>query len=75
MVWDWCMDLMADWAICLAVKVTNAQPEKKRRQHNNEMDRRMAGKRWVVRGAGVYLTTTESIRASKDPALLYLSIW
>lgn len=29
MVWDWCMDLMADWAICLAVKVTNAQPVKK----------------------------------------------
>lgn len=26
MVWDWCMDLMAAWAICLAVNVTNAQP-------------------------------------------------
>lgn len=32
MVWDWCMDLMADWAICLAVKVTNAHPESKK--HN-----------------------------------------
>lgn len=28
MVWDWCMDLMADCAICLAVKVTNAQPKR-----------------------------------------------
>lgn len=74
MVWDWCMDLMADWAICLAVKVTNAQPEKKRRQHN-EMDRRIAVKKWVLKHAGVYLTTTESIWASKYPALLYLSIW
>lgn len=27
MVWDWCMDLMADWAICLAVNVTNAHPD------------------------------------------------
>lgn len=32
MVWDWCMDLMADWAICLAVNVTNAQPESEK--HN-----------------------------------------
>lgn len=31
-VWDWCMDLMADWAICLAVNVTNAQPESEK--HN-----------------------------------------
>lgn len=30
MVWDWCMDLMADWAICLAVNVTNAQPERQK---------------------------------------------
>lgn len=74
MVWDWCMDLMADWAICLAVKVTNAQPEKKRRQHNNEMDCGIAGKKWVLKRAGVYLTTTESIWASEYPALLYLSI-
>lgn len=26
MVCDWCIDLMADWAICLAVNVTKAQP-------------------------------------------------
>jgi len=32
MVWDWCMDLMADWDICRAVNVTNAQP--KREKHN-----------------------------------------
>lgn len=32
MVWDWCMDLMADWAICRAVNVTNAQPESEK--HN-----------------------------------------
>ena len=25
-VWDWCIDLMADSAICLAVNVTNAHP-------------------------------------------------
>lgn len=30
MVCDWCMDLMADWAICLAVNVTNAQPERQK---------------------------------------------
>lgn len=30
MVWLWCIDLMADWAICRAVNVTNAQPENKK---------------------------------------------
>lgn len=44
MVWDWCMDLMADWAICLAVNVTNAQPEEKKTQHNHEADRRIVAK-------------------------------
>lgn len=74
MVWDWCMDLMADWAICLAVKVTNAQPERKRRQHDSETERGVAVKKWVLQCAGVYFTTTESVWAPKYPALLYLSI-
>lgn len=38
MVCDWCMDLMADWAICLAVNVTNAQPgrEKQKVSQNSQ---------------------------------------
>lgn len=44
MVWDWCMDLMADWAICLAVNVTNAQPEEKKTEHDHETDRRIVAK-------------------------------
>lgn len=69
------MDLMADWAICLAVKVTNAQPEKKRRQHNNDGDARIAAKRGVgAKARGWPLTATESVWSSKYPALLYLSI-
>lgn len=63
------MDLMADWAICRAVKVTNAQPARKR-EGREAPD---CGSAASVLGRALP-TTAESIWASEDPALLYLSV-
>lgn len=64
------MDLMADWAIWRAVKVTNAQPGREK-QGREQLDCPRAAR---VPGRALP-TTAESVRASKYPALLYLPIW
>lgn len=73
MVWDWCMDLMADWAICLAVNVTNAQPAGEKHDVSRLWEETYLRK--ILSCLQLCLTSAESIRASKYPALLYLSVW